>query len=81
MALFPVTTPGKLHWITPSYISDGNITCALQDFKQAVEQAAWYAMPTSDNSDIYMEYSPRVKEKLAEERSFASYGRLTDAQS
>jgi len=33
-------------------------------FNHAVQQAAWSATPTSSNSEINIEYSPALKEKL-----------------
>jgi len=60
--------------------TDDDITCAVERFNHAVQQAAWSATPTS-NSEIHIEYSSAIKEKIVEKRELPSYGRLIDAQS
>jgi len=47
---------------------DDDITCAAERFNHVVQQAAWSTTSTSSNSEINIEYSPAIKEKLAEKK-------------
>jgi hypothetical protein len=65
IALFPEATENYTRQL---YLTktDDDITCAIESF--AVQQAAWSAMPTSNNPDINIEYSCAIQEKLTEKR-------------
>jgi len=46
--------------------TDNDITCAVERFNHAVQQAAWSVTLTNSNSKIHIEYSPAIKQKIAE---------------
>jgi len=64
--------------------TEDDITNAVERFNQTVQQVVWSATPTSSNSEIHIEYSPAIKEKIIEKGSSARCmiccGRLTDVQ-
>jgi len=45
-----------------------DITCSVKRFNYAAQQAAWSATPISSNSEIHVEYSLAIKEKIAKKR-------------
>jgi len=48
--------------------TEHDITNTVERFKQAVQQAAWNATPTNSNSEIHIEFSPAMQEKIAKKK-------------